>query len=64
MYFTGSGNFNVDMRTHALKLGYSLSDHGMHKLNDSKKKNIPCLNEEDIFKLLKMPYKAPNERDI
>ncbi|CDW74543.1 helix-hairpin-helix motif family protein [Stylonychia lemnae] len=64
LYFTGSGNFNVNMRTEALKLGYSLSDHGMHKLKDSKKKNIPCLKEEDIFTLLNMPFKAPNERDV
>ena len=38
LYFTGSGNFNIRMRTNALKQGYSLSDFGLTPLNKGKKK--------------------------
>ena len=31
LYFTGSGQFNVEMRNHALTLGYSLSEYGLKK---------------------------------
>eukprot|EP00347_Sterkiella_histriomuscorum_P009814 403339784 len=64
LYFTGSGNFNVDMRTQALKQGYTLSDHGMHKIGQKNGKSIPALTEEEVFKALGLEYKAPNERDI
>ena len=31
LYFTGSGQFNIEMRNHALSLGYSLSEYGLKK---------------------------------
>ena len=62
LYFTGSRKFNTDMRTHAIKKGYSLNEFGLTKIDDGT--IIPCSNEEEIFKILKYPYKKPEERDI
>ena len=67
-YFTGSQAFNIQMRNHAIKLGYSLTDHGLLKLdkdgNPIKGKEIACPTEMDVFKLLKYEYKEPKDRDI
>ncbi len=63
LYFTGSDKFNIKMRQDALDQGYSLSDHGLKPLNPGKKV-ASCPTEEDVFKVLGKPYKAPNERDI
>ena len=62
LYFTGSQKFNTDMRNHAIKKGYSLSEYGLTRLSD--KVEIPCFTEEEVFKILKYPYKTPKERDI
>lgn len=63
LYFTGSGQFNVEMRNHALSLGYSLSEYGLKKNGkfvDNKGK--PFETEEDIFKFLGMKYIKPEDR--
>ena len=62
LYFTGSKTFNTNMRSHALKKGYSLSEFGLTKVSDGKL--IPCSTEEEIFKIINYPYKTPLERDI
>ena len=62
LYFTGSKTFNTNMRAHALKKGYSLSEFGLTKVSDGKL--IPCSTEEEIFKIINYPYKTPVERDI
>ena len=62
LYFTGSKRFNVVMRAHALKLGYTLNEYNLKRLSDNS--IIPCKKEEDIFTFLKYPYKTPIERDI
>ena len=62
LYFTGSRKFNTDMRTHALKKGYSLSEFGLKNIKDGT--TISCSTEEEIFKILNYPYKKPSERDI
>ena len=63
LYFTGSGQFNVEMRNHALSLGYSLSEYGLKKNGkfvDNKGK--PFETEQDIFKFLGMKYVEPEDR--
>jgi hypothetical protein len=64
LYFTGSGDFNVAFRKHALKLGYTLNEHEMKltgKVADSKP--VPVMETEaDIFAFLGLKYKEPNER--
>lgn len=62
LYFTGSKTFNTEMRKHALKKGYSLSEFGLKKKDNDVL--IPCATEEEVFKILNYPYKTPKERDI
>jgi len=62
LYFTGSKTFNTNMRSHALKKGYSLSEFGLTKISNGEL--IPCSTEEEIFKIINYPYKTPLERDI
>jgi len=66
LYFTGSKTFNTVMRGHALKLGFSLNEHGLHKKQPGKEKEEKVdqvfKNEKDIFDYLKMEYKEPIER--
>src|SRR5690606_24070966 len=35
MYFTGSQQFNILMRNHAIQLGYTLNEYGLYPLDDS-----------------------------
>ena len=63
LYFTGSGQFNVEMRNHALSLGYSLSEYGLKnngKFVDNKGKLFET--EKDIFKFLGIKYIKPEDR--
>lgn len=64
LYFTGSKEFNTQMRSHAKKLGYKLNEYGLYKLSKSKKgdKLIETNEEIDIFNALKMPYVEPHNR--
>jgi DNA polymerase/3'-5' exonuclease PolX len=62
LYFTGSKTFNTQMRSFALGQGYSLNEYGLKKLKDDIL--IPCKTEEEVFQILKYPYKKPEERDI
>ena len=65
LYFTGSKGFNTVMRGHALKLGYSLNEHGISKMVD-KKKTEQLQNtfdsERDIFDFLALEYREPEDR--
>jgi len=65
LYFTGSKGFNAVMRGHALKLGFSLNEHGFTVM-DGKSKGESLsrifLNEKDIFDFLGLEYKDPKER--
>lgn len=48
LYFTGSAQFNRNMRVQALNYGYSLSDAGIYKVsatNQSKQKLDPKIQE-------------------
>lgn len=65
LYFTGSKAFNTGMRAKALKMGYSMNEHGMYKMVNGKKGSIlnkNFKNEQDIFKFLKLKYREPTER--
>jgi len=71
LYFTGSKNFNTQMRNKALKMGYTLSEYGLYEYKFDKNLNkkikgnqIPTSQEIDVFRILKMEYKTPLERDI
>jgi DNA polymerase/3'-5' exonuclease PolX len=66
LYFTGSKLFNVAMRGHALKLGWSMSEHGLERIEDSKnaigpEPKIPN-SEKDIFDFLGLKFVEPKDR--
>ena len=65
LYFTGSKYFNVVMRQHALNMGYTLNEHGIHKMIKGKKSEALTNyfpNEESIFEFFNLVYKTPPER--
>ena len=64
LYFTGSGDFNKNMRTYALKKGYTINEYSIFKINNSngKKFQMQVASEKDIFDLLKIPYLEPKDR--
>lgn len=61
LYFTGSKNFNVEVRKKALKKGYSLNEYG---LTDASKNKVFLRSEEELFQILEIPYRGPTERNI
>lgn len=72
LYFTGSFEYNKQMRYKANDKGYMLSEYGIYKYTKDKagKKikgeqvDIPFHTEEAVCEWLGMPYLPPNERDI
>jgi DNA polymerase/3'-5' exonuclease PolX/predicted flap endonuclease-1-like 5' DNA nuclease len=64
LYFTGSKNFNVNMRKKAISMGYTLSEYGLYKVENGEKIFLECPTEEDVFKKLNMEYVKPIDRDI
>ena len=65
LYFTGSKEFNTVMRKRALDIGYTMNEHGFHKLNNGNKtekldRYFPT--EQSVFDFLGMEYKTPIER--
>jgi DNA polymerase beta len=62
LYFTGSKEFNIAMRNHALKLGWSLSEHTLTRENAIGPGPGYMEEEEDIFKFLKLKYVTPKDR--
>ena len=64
LYFTGSGNFNKEMRTEALKRKYTINEYGIYKLKSKKQKGELVLTktEKDIFDLVGMEYLDPKDR--
>eukprot|EP00960_Hanusia_phi_P077159 768657-Hanusia_phi.AAC.11 len=62
LYFTGSKEHNVKMRSKAKQMGYRLNEHGMTKIHDSASP-IPIMhNEQDIFRFLDIEYLEPKNR--
>lgn len=62
LYFTGSKDFNVAMRSYALKKGWSLNQKGLERINaiGPSPKNIN--SEKDIFDFLGLKYIEPKDR--
>jgi len=59
LYFTGSKSFNIKLRQLAIKEGLKINEYGVFK-ND---KFICGKTEEEIFKLLGLPYIEPELRE-
>lgn len=70
MYFTGSAHFNRSMRALAKTKNMSLSEHSLNKdvvrqgsLKTHGGNPLPTATEKDVFRLLGIPYRPPQERD-
>ena len=62
LYFTGSKIFNTVQRSRALKMGYSLNEHGIYQKEEGTKVKGEFPDEKSIFDFLDMIYKEPSER--
>lgn len=73
LYFTGSGGFNTNMRTEALKQGYSINEYTISDKNTKIPVNSSKImakigkgifeSEKDIFEFLDMEFVEPGERN-
>jgi DNA polymerase (family 10) len=61
MYFTGSKSHNVSLRQRALKLGYTLSEYSLARVDDEKR--VAGKTEEEIYKKLGLEYIPPELRE-
>lgn len=60
IYFTGSKEFNINIRRKALEKGYSLSEYGFKKVEDSSL--ISFDSEKEIFDFLGLDFVDPTKR--
>lgn len=67
MYFTGSKEHNVVMRSRARERGMSLNEYGLYKLTESGETNfeevIPFKTEHDIYDQLGLNWVPPELRE-
>ncbi len=60
-YFTGSKNHNVSLRQRALKLGFTLSEYGLFRLDNNKR--VAGATEDEIYGKLKLDCIPPELRE-
>jgi DNA polymerase (family X) len=60
-YFTGSKTHNVSLRQRALKMGFTLSEYGLARLEDEKR--VADAKEEDIYAKLGLDFIPPEMRE-
>ncbi len=60
-YFTGSKEHNVALRQRALKLGYTLSEYSLAKLDGGER--VAGSTEEEIYAKLGLPWIPPELRE-
>src|SRR5437868_914984 len=60
-YFTGSKAHNVTLRQRALKMGYTLSEWSLARLDDDS--TVAAATEEEIYAALRMDWIAPEMRE-
>jgi DNA polymerase (family 10) len=60
-YFTGSKAHNVALRQRALKMGYTLSEWALARIEDESV--VASATEEEIYSALKMDWIAPELRE-
>ena len=60
-YFTGSKSHNVSLRQRALKMGYTLSEWALARVDDDSV--VAAATEEDIYAALKMDWMPPEMRE-
>ena len=62
LYFTGSKNYNIEMRKIAIKKGYKLSEYGLFDKQTGKM--IAGKTEKEVLDKLGVKYLKPEEREI
>ncbi len=64
-YFTGSKEHNVEMRSRARKVGWSLNEYEFSKIKGEKNVKRPpaCKEEQDIYGALGLSYVPPELRE-
>jgi DNA polymerase (family X) len=60
-YFTGSKAHNVALRQRALKMGYTLSEYSLSRLDNQQV--VASKTEQDIYAALNLDYIAPEMRE-
>ncbi len=60
-YFTGSKNHNVTLRQRALKMGYTLNEYGLFRLDDNAR--VAGATEDEIYGKLKLDTIPPELRE-
>jgi DNA polymerase (family X) len=60
-YFTGSKGHNVALRQRALKMGYTLNEYSLAKLDDQQV--VAGKSEEEIYAALRLDYIPPEMRE-
>jgi DNA polymerase (family X) len=60
-YFTGSKGHNVALRQRALKMGYTLNEYSLAKLDDQQV--VAGKSEDEIYAALKLDYIPPEMRE-
>ena len=60
-YFTGSKAHNVALRQRALKMGFTLSEYSLSRLDDQAV--VASKSEEEIYNALKLDYIPPEMRE-
>jgi DNA polymerase (family 10) len=60
-YFTGSKGHNVALRQRALKMGYTLNEYSLARLDDEQV--VAGKSEEEIYAALKLDYIPPELRE-
>ena len=66
LYFTGSQDFNIKLRSRALEKGYTLNEYGMRYTSGDKKGTFvdqEFKNEEEVFNFLGLSYIEPTKRN-
>ncbi|MFN3323186.1 MAG: DNA polymerase/3'-5' exonuclease PolX [Bryobacteraceae bacterium] len=60
-YFTGSKEHNVALRSRALKLGYTLNEYGLFRLDNEER--VAGTTEEEIYEALGLDWIPPELRE-
>lgn len=60
-YFTGSKSHNVSIRQRALKMGYTLSEYALTRVEDGSR--VAGTTEEEVYAALKLDYIPPELRE-
>ena len=60
-YFTGSKEHNIVLRTRALKMGYTLNEYGLARLDDGTR--VAGETEEEIYEKLGLEWIPPEMRE-